>query len=265
MEIYQSSKTAAEMEYALSAIPSIGANNHWFIGDQDTGVLAEGLTPYIGENEHWFVGSVDTGIVAKGLNPYVGTNGNWWVGEIDTGIYAGGVKVEGAEVGQTIVVKAVDENSKPTEWECADFPEGGSGGMEKVYSVVLTEPVPSIKITEIDGKPMSLKEWKLMVYIPNKFKDYATKVYIYPIGTERDSRGMTFEAATGDESASNVASARSDGDSFIQYEYTKYTGAPAADFRRYIPSGNVSTVVEICTYNNDKPLPIGTVVEVYGR
>ena len=28
-----------------------------------------------------------------------------------------------AEVGQTVVVKAVDENGKPTEWEPADFPE----------------------------------------------------------------------------------------------------------------------------------------------
>lgn len=93
MEVYQSSRTAAEMEYALGAVPSIGANNHWFIGDVDTGVSAEGLTPYVGEN------------------------GNWWVGETDTGVYAGGVKVEGAEVGQTIVVKAADENGIPTEWE----------------------------------------------------------------------------------------------------------------------------------------------------
>lgn len=97
MNVYQSSKTAAEMEYALSAIPSIGANNHWFIGDQDTGVLAEGLTPYVGEN------------------------GNWWVGETDSGVYASGVKVTGAEIGQTIVVKAVDENGVPTEWECAEL------------------------------------------------------------------------------------------------------------------------------------------------
>lgn len=37
----------------------------------------------------------------------------------------GGVKVaSAAEVGQTIVVKAVDKNGKPTEWECANFPEG---------------------------------------------------------------------------------------------------------------------------------------------
>lgn len=122
MEVYQSKKTAAEMEYALSAIPSIGANNHWFIGDQDTGVSAEGLSPHVGEN------------------------GNWWVGETDTGIYASGVIVEGAEVGQTIVVKAVDENGKPTEWE-------PSGKWEEVYSLTLTEEVDSIHI----GLPFPLK------------------------------------------------------------------------------------------------------------
>ena len=33
----------------------------------------------------------------------------------------GGIEVTGAEVGQTIVVKAVDENGKPTEWECAEL------------------------------------------------------------------------------------------------------------------------------------------------
>lgn len=39
----------------------------------------------------------------------------------------GGIKVAStAEVGQTIVVKAVDENGNPTEWECADM----SGGAE---------------------------------------------------------------------------------------------------------------------------------------
>jgi hypothetical protein len=36
---------------------------------------------------------------------------------------AGGINVESAKVGQTIKVKAVDENGKPTEWESADFPE----------------------------------------------------------------------------------------------------------------------------------------------
>lgn len=53
--------------------------------------------------------------------PNIGPNGNWFIGENDTGVFAGGVKVEGAEVGQTIVVKAVDENGIPTEWEPTDI------------------------------------------------------------------------------------------------------------------------------------------------
>lgn len=39
-----------------------------------------------------------------------------------------------AEVGQTIVVKAVDENGKPTEWETADF-----GGWDLITDITLTE------------------------------------------------------------------------------------------------------------------------------
>lgn len=36
-------------------------------------------------------------------------------------------KIFTAQVGQTIVVKSVDENGKPTEWECVDMPTGGAG------------------------------------------------------------------------------------------------------------------------------------------
>lgn len=43
MEVYQSSKTAEELEYALGAVPSIGKNGNWFIGEQDTGVFAGGV------------------------------------------------------------------------------------------------------------------------------------------------------------------------------------------------------------------------------
>lgn len=43
MDVYQSSHTAEELEYALGAVPSIGANGNWFIGDQDTGIFAAGV------------------------------------------------------------------------------------------------------------------------------------------------------------------------------------------------------------------------------
>ena len=41
-----------------------------------------------------------------------------------------------AEVGQTITVKSVDENGKPTEWEAVDFPEGGTVTPEQIASAV---------------------------------------------------------------------------------------------------------------------------------
>lgn len=47
-------------------------SKHWFIDDDDTGILAEGAdgkdgeTPHIGEKKHWFIGDTDTGIVAEG-------------------------------------------------------------------------------------------------------------------------------------------------------------------------------------------------------
>jgi hypothetical protein len=135
MEVYQSSKTAKELEFALGAVPSIGENNHWFIGDVDTGVSAEGLTPFIGEN------------------------GNWWVGETDTGVYAGGVKVEGAEVGQIIVVKAVDENGVPTEWEAV------SKGFRLITEIVTTEDVATIDIDkDMNGNPFELTEFVVFAH-----------------------------------------------------------------------------------------------------
>ena len=40
----------------------------------------------------------------------------------------GGIKITTpVEVGQTIVVKAVDETGKPTEWECAEMPSVSYG------------------------------------------------------------------------------------------------------------------------------------------
>lgn len=85
--------------------PHIGANRHWYIGDLDTGIVAEGqdgedgddgVTPRIGDNKHWYIGDIDTGIVAEGEDgqdghtPFIGTNGNWWIGETDTGVRAAG-------------------------------------------------------------------------------------------------------------------------------------------------------------------------------
>ena len=50
-------------------------------------------------------------------------------------IPGGGIDVEGAVPGQTIAVKTVDANGKPTAWEAVDFPEGGGA---KAFYITIT-------------------------------------------------------------------------------------------------------------------------------
>lgn len=59
-----------------------------------------------------------------GTEPPTDPNVNLWV---DTDEEAGGIST--AEVGQTIVVKAIDDNGKPTAWECVDLPSGGGANL----------------------------------------------------------------------------------------------------------------------------------------
>ena len=78
------------------------------------------------------------------------TNGDGTTQWVDKPTGGGGVSGDyipapaTAEVGQTIVVKAVDENGKPTEWEAADMP----GAVYNQFT--LTEPVSSVEFS-LDG------------------------------------------------------------------------------------------------------------------
>jgi hypothetical protein len=53
---------------------------------------------------------------------------------------------ESAQVGQTIVVKAVDEDGKPTEWEAADLPSGGGAEWKLVADITIPEDVAQINV-----------------------------------------------------------------------------------------------------------------------
>ena len=54
------------------------------------------------------------------------------------------LNVTGATVGQTIKVKAVDANGKPTAWEAVDMAAGDTEVWEKVCQVTTTENTPAI-------------------------------------------------------------------------------------------------------------------------
>lgn len=68
-------------------------------------------------------------------------------------------QITGASVGQTIKVKAVDTDGKPTAWEPVDMPTGGGGETwEKIAEIELAEAASSIVISQdLVGRPFALK------------------------------------------------------------------------------------------------------------
>jgi hypothetical protein len=84
----------------------------------------------------------------------------------DTVIPDGGIPIPNtASVGQTVVVKAVDENGRPTEWEAVDL-QSGSSEWEIIASGELTEEATGIDITtDNNGNAFALSEAKLYLHV----------------------------------------------------------------------------------------------------
>ena len=72
---------------------------------------------------------------------------------------------ETAKVGQTIVVKTVDADGKPTEWEAADMASGGGsgGGIHLIARVVTEANAASIEVT---GLSTTAEVLSLRIYNP---------------------------------------------------------------------------------------------------
>ena len=87
---------------------------------------------------------------------------------------------ETAEVGQTIVVKAVDENGKPTEWEVADIPSE----WEIINEITTAEEVSGITIsTDLNGNAYELEEIKAV--LTGSGFDESKDWYAYPNNTAK--------------------------------------------------------------------------------
>lgn len=72
-----------------------------------------------------------------------------------------------AEVGQTIVVKSVDENGKPTEWEAVNFGGAEYANREPDVSVTLTEAVgPHLFFNEVNGNAFNAQKVAILMEFP---------------------------------------------------------------------------------------------------
>lgn len=134
---------------------------------------ADGITPHIGENGNWFIGETDTGMPSRGedapqeailYTPQSLTPEK----QAQTRANIGAVAApETATAGQTIVVKEVDENGKPTQWRAADLPTGGGSGWKVVAETATTERVNSISldISNIPELQVGMG-MRITVYVP---------------------------------------------------------------------------------------------------
>ena len=158
----------------------------------------DGITPAIGENGNWYLGNTDTGKPSRGENGAVpdiqigtvttlpagsdatasmgGTAENPLLnlgiprGADGQGSGSGGTDISlgltSATVGQTIKVKAVDANGKPTAWEAAE----SGGKWEKIAEIIIpddAEESNALTINkDLNGQPFSLLKARLCGKFP---------------------------------------------------------------------------------------------------
>ena len=158
----------------------------------------DGITPAIGENGNWYLGSSDTGKPSRGADGAVpdiqigtvttlpagsdatasmgGTAENPLLnlgiprGADGQGGGSGGTDISlgltSAMVGQTIKVKAVDTDGKPTAWEAAKSGEK----WEKIAEIIIPDDAEESNVLTIDkdinGQPFSLLKARLCSKFP---------------------------------------------------------------------------------------------------
>ena len=158
----------------------------------------DGITPTIGENGNWYLGDTDTGKPSRGENGAVpdiqigtvttlpagsdatasmgGTAENPLLnlgiprGADGQGGGSGGTDISlgltSATVGQTIKVKAVDTDGKPTAWEAAESGEK----WEKIAEIIIPDDAEESNALTIDkdinGQPFSLLKARLCSKFP---------------------------------------------------------------------------------------------------
>ena len=158
----------------------------------------DGITPAIGENGNWYLGSSDTGKPSRGADGAVpdiqigtvttlpaGSNATASMGGtaenplLNLGIPkgadgqgggSGGTDISlgltSATVGQTIKVKAVDNDGKPTAWEAAESGEK----WEKIAEIIIPDGAEESNALTIDkdinGQPFSLLKARLCGKFP---------------------------------------------------------------------------------------------------
>lgn len=154
--------------------PTIGSNGNWYIGDTDTGKPSRGADGAVPDIQ---VGTVTT--LPAGSDATASMGGTAENPLLNLGIPkgadgqgggSGGTDISlgltSATVGQTIKVKAVDTDGKPTAWEAAESGEK----WEKIAEIIIpddAEESNALTINkDLNGQPFSLLKARLCSKFP---------------------------------------------------------------------------------------------------
>lgn len=171
---------------------------------------------------------------------------------------------ETAEVGQTIVVKEVNENGKPTAWEAADLPTEGSGGSQN-FSTVLTSDAAYRMITV----PLPVNLGKALIFnvhitFPSVQTEFALiavsgscyMVLASKIPVNSKEVGANLYAVRHTENIYNSGTT-------IGKDYT-YTAIPKLDTAGWLTRSYMDNTLSIYSNTDGVDLPAGTKIEVWG-
>ncbi len=155
-------------------IPTIGENGNWYLGDTDTGKPSRGENGAVPDIQ---IGTVTTLPAGSDANASMGGTAenpllNLGIprGADGQGGGSGGTDISlgltSATVGQTIKVKAVDTDGKPTAWEAAEAGEK----WEKIAEIIIpddAEESNALTINkDLNGQPFSLLKARLCSKFP---------------------------------------------------------------------------------------------------
>lgn len=146
--------------------PTIGENGNWYLGDTDTGKPSRGADGAVPDIQ---IGTVTT--LPAGSNATASMGGTAENPLLNLGIPkgadgqgsgSGGTDISlgltSATVGQTIKVKAVDTDGKPTAWEAADLPAGAGETWQFITEITLDDAVNVVTINkDANGNSFALK------------------------------------------------------------------------------------------------------------
>jgi hypothetical protein len=165
---------------------------------------------------------------------------------------------DSAVVGQTIVVKEVDENGKPTAWEAANFPSGGSSAFrfqftveENVSVVIIPFPVDLNKtvIFNIHGTyPNVEKELDLKTITSGKWGSFA----LIPVSSNSGSNYFAMKQTDNSHMYGSSASAT----------YTENARFNDIQSSVSIPEGTNSFTI-VCN-TEGTTIPSGTTFDIWG-